>query len=41
MIKLVEVCETSDKRYSLREIYVNPKHVVSLREDSKYKSHHG
>lgn len=43
MIKLVEVCETSsasdntNKRYSLREIYVNPKHVVSLRSEPKYR----
>ena len=43
MIKLVEVCEVSNasnntnKRYSLREIYVNPKHVVSLRSEPKYK----
>jgi len=43
MIKLVEICEiinpakSSDHRYALREIYVNPKHVVSLKEESKYK----
>jgi len=43
MIKLVEVCEipnaanTVKKRYSLRELYVNPKHVVSLREEPKFK----
>lgn len=43
MIKLIEVCEslsatsTSQKIYVLREIYVNPKHVVSLREENSYK----
>jgi len=44
MIKLVEVCEllhaSSNKKqkYTLREIYVNPKHVVSLREDTAFKN---
>ena len=43
MIKLIEVCEYSSaanalqKTYVLREIYVNPKHVVSLREENSYK----
>jgi len=40
MIKLIEVCgssKTSSEKYSLREIYVNPKHVISLRQESKYK----
>jgi hypothetical protein len=42
MIKLIEVCEASSasrvkKRYLLREVYVNPKHVVSLREESGYQ----
>jgi hypothetical protein len=43
MIKLIEVCESlratngSQKSYALREIYVNPKHVVSLREETSYK----
>ena len=43
MIKLIEVCEslraasTSQKSYTLREIYVNPKHVISLREENSYK----
>ena len=40
MIKLVEVCahnkytNNSKKQYSLREIYVNPEHVVCIREDA-------
>lgn len=43
MIKLVEICEkmsasnNSEKSYTLREVYVNPKHVVSLREESSFK----
>ena len=43
MIKLVEVCETmsasgaAQRSYTLREIYVNPKHVVSLREASSFQ----
>ena len=43
MIKLVEVCETKratsalQKTYTLREIYVNPKHVISLREASSFQ----
>ena len=37
MVKLVEVYENS-KGYVLREVYVNPKHVVSLREDSRLRS---
>jgi hypothetical protein len=47
MIKLVEVCEilntNSTKQYILREVYVNPKHVVSLREEVGYqkKLHEG
>ena len=43
MIRLVEVCEvlnasnTSRQKYTLREVYINPKHVVSLREERNYK----
>jgi hypothetical protein len=43
MIKLVEVCEmknasnSSQRTYTLREIYVNPKHVVSLREELAFQ----
>jgi hypothetical protein len=36
VVKLVEVYENS-KGYVLREVYVNPKHVVSLREDSRLR----
>jgi len=36
MIKLVEVHETSSG-HTLREVYVNPKHVVSLREDIRVR----
>jgi len=41
MVKLVEICETkaltSGQQYTLREVYVNPKHVVALREESTLK----
>jgi len=43
MIQLIEVCEllkaskNSTQKYTLREIYVNPKHVISLREDDNFK----
>jgi len=33
MIKLIEVVQTNMNDYSLREVYVNPSHVVYLRED--------
>jgi len=43
MIQLVEVCElstaskNSQQRFTLREVYINPKHVISLREDVRFK----
>ena len=43
MIKLVEICEIANAvrapnhKYTLREIYVNPKHVISLKEELNYK----
>jgi len=43
IIKLVEIYETTSRSsnaessYSLREIYVNPDHVVSMREDMSTK----
>jgi len=43
MVKLVEVCELlrassgGKQKYTLREVYINPKHVVSLREDTLFK----
>jgi len=39
MVKLVEVVQTFKGQYSLREIFVNPTHVVYLREDSLMKQH--
>tara|TARA_R100000315_G_C5116903_1_gene66811 strand:- start:134 stop:433 length:300 start_codon:yes stop_codon:yes gene_type:complete len=42
MVKLVEVCQANRytssgnfKEYSLREVYVNPEHVVCIREESR------
>jgi len=43
MIKLVEICEILNaskglkRKYTLREIYINPEHVVSLRAATAYK----
>ena len=34
MVKLVEVRQTLNK-FSLKEIYVNPEHVVAIREDDR------
>jgi len=42
MIKLVEVCELlkaskgPEQKFTLREIFINPKHVVALREEPAY-----
>ena len=38
MIKLVEIVKDT-AGYNLREIFVNPKHVVYLREDNLIKRH--
>jgi hypothetical protein len=35
MVKLVEIVQTFKHEYSLREIFINPAHVVFLREDTK------
>ena len=41
LVKLTEVCSngavTNDKRYTLREVFVNPKHVVMIREEKRMK----
>jgi len=37
MVRLVEVYRNSTQTYTLREVYINPKHVVSLREDDSIK----
>lgn len=44
MVKFVEICkllnassEKNRQRFTLREIYVNPKHVIALREDEAFK----
>ena len=41
LVKLTEVCSngavTTDRRYSLREIFVNPEHVVMIREEKKMR----
>ena len=41
IVKLTEVYETNKdttgSKYSFREVFVNPEHIVCLREDEKYK----
>tara|TARA_R100001377_G_scaffold18569_1_gene9585 strand:- start:3010 stop:3300 length:291 start_codon:yes stop_codon:yes gene_type:complete len=42
LIKLTEVCGTgvvaAGRKYSLREVFVNPEHVVMVREDHQIRS---
>tara|TARA_R110002020_G_scaffold467016_2_gene690149 strand:- start:1823 stop:2116 length:294 start_codon:yes stop_codon:yes gene_type:complete len=39
LVKLTEVCQngalTTQQNYSLREVFVNPEHVVMIREESR------
>ncbi len=41
LVKLTEVCNngavTTNKMYSLREIFINPEHVVMIREEKRMK----
>mgnify|MGYP001163541483 FL=1 len=41
LVKLTEVCNngavTTNKHYSLREIFINPEHVVMIREEKRMK----
>jgi hypothetical protein len=42
LVKLTEVCGngavTSNRRYSLREVFVNPEHVVMVREEHQMRN---
>ena len=38
MVKFVEIVKDMNK-FSLREVFINPAHVVSLREDGFMKQH--
>lgn len=42
LVKLTEVCGTgavtTGRKYSLREVFVNPEHVVMVREEHQMKS---
>lgn len=42
LVKLTEVCGTgavtNGRRYSLREVFVNPEHVVMVREEHRMKN---
>ena len=39
LVKLTEICQnntlTSNRDFSLREVFVNPEHVVMIREESR------
>ena len=41
LVKFTEVCNngavTTNKMYSLREIFINPEHVVMIREEKRMK----
>lgn len=41
LVKLTEVCNngavTTNKHYSLREVFVNPEHVVMIREEKRMR----
>jgi len=42
MVKLIEICESmsanknTTQNYILREVYINPEHIISLREDDNF-----
>lgn len=42
LVKLTEVCQnhalTTHQDYTLREVFVNPEHVVMIREESRMKA---
>ena len=42
LVKLTEVCGTgavtNGRRYSLREVFVNPEHVVMVREEHQLRN---
>lgn len=42
LVKLTEVCGTgavtSGNRYSLREVYINPEHVIMIREAHRFRN---
>lgn len=42
LVKLTEVCGTgavtTGRKYSLREVFVNPEHVIMVREEHKMKN---
>ena len=41
LVKLTEVCNngavTTNKLYSLREVFINPEHVIMIREEKRIK----
>lgn len=37
MVKFIEVYESKDHKYNMREVVINPSHVIALREDDNAK----
>ena len=41
LVKLTEVCNngavTTNKHYTLREVFINPEHVIMIREEKRMK----
>ena len=37
MVKFVEVFESNNNNYNMREVVINPSHVIALREDDTAK----
>ena len=44
LVKLTEVCQnnalTTPQDYTLREVFINPEHVIMIREESRMKQLH-
>ena len=38
MVKLVEIVQNTRGHYSMREVFINPQRVVSMREDTGFQS---
>lgn len=37
MIKLVQITKNTDGRYSLSQVYVNPRHIIFMSENTKLR----
>ena len=38
MIKLVQISKNADGRYSLSQVYVNPRHIIFMSENTNLKN---